>query len=105
MRACAKSVHSCLTLCDPVGFIGSSVRGIFQTRVLERLPCPPPGDLPEQRLSSRLLCLLDWQDGSLPLAPRRKPNPIKKVQVKLYGAGNSTQASIITCVGKASVGE
>ena len=26
--------------------IGSSVHGIFQARVQEGLPCPPPGDLP-----------------------------------------------------------
>ena len=25
---------------------GSSVRGILQARILEGLPCPPPGDLP-----------------------------------------------------------
>ena len=25
---------------------GSSVCGIFQARILERSPCPPPGDLP-----------------------------------------------------------
>ena len=26
---------------------GSSVHGILQTRILEWLPCPPPGDLPD----------------------------------------------------------
>ena len=40
--------HSCLTLCDlmdcspPV----SSVYGILQSRILEWVACPPPGDLP-----------------------------------------------------------
>ena len=34
---CAKSLQSCLTLCDPMDCNppGSSVRGIFQARVLE----------------------------------------------------------------------
>ena len=35
--AAAKSLQSCLTLCDPINGSppGSSIRGIFQTRVLE----------------------------------------------------------------------
>ena len=34
-------------LCDPLdcGLLGSSVHGIFQARILEWLPFPPPGDL------------------------------------------------------------
>ena len=39
---------SCLTLCNPRGCSppGSSVHGILQERMLERLPFPSPGDLP-----------------------------------------------------------
>ena len=46
MYICA-SVLS-LTLCDPMDGSppGSSVHGIFQARILERLPLPTPGDLP-----------------------------------------------------------
>ena len=33
------------------------------------LPCPPPGDLPNQGLKLCLLCLLHWQTGSLPPVP------------------------------------
>ena len=38
----------CWTLCDPMdcGLPGSSVQGIFQARILNGLPFPPPGDLP-----------------------------------------------------------
>ena len=44
------------------------------------LPCPPPGDLPDSGIeptspvsySFRLLRLLHWQVGSLPLAPPGK---------------------------------
>ena len=44
----AKSLQSCLTLCDPVNCIlpGSSVHGILQARVLEWIAILPPGDLP-----------------------------------------------------------
>ena len=31
------------------------------------LPCSPPGDLPTQGSNLRLLCLLHWEGGSLPL--------------------------------------
>ena len=44
----AKSLQSCLTLCDPMDCSppGSSVRGILQARILEWGTIPPPGDLP-----------------------------------------------------------
>ena len=40
--------QSCLTLCDPVDCSppGSSVHGILQARVLEWVPFPSPGNLP-----------------------------------------------------------
>ena len=39
--------QSCLTLCDPMDYslMDSSVNGIFQARILERLPFPSLGDL------------------------------------------------------------
>ena len=37
------------------------------------LPCPPPGALPHSGIEPRILCLLHWQAGSLPLAPPGKP--------------------------------
>ena len=44
----AKSLQSCLTLCDPVDYSppGSSISGILQQEYLSGLPFPPPGDLP-----------------------------------------------------------
>ena len=41
--------QSCPVLCDPIDYSppGSSVHGISQERILEGLPCPPPGDLPD----------------------------------------------------------
>ena len=45
----AKSLQSCLTLCDPVDHSppGSSVSGTLQQEYWSGLPCPPPGDLPD----------------------------------------------------------
>ena len=44
----AKLLQLCSTLCDPVDCSppGSSLHGILQARILEWLPWPPPGDLP-----------------------------------------------------------
>ena len=43
------AAQACLTLWDPMGWSppGSSVLGTAQTRTLEWLPFPPPGDLPD----------------------------------------------------------
>ena len=45
----AKSLQSCLTLCDPMDCSppASSVQGILQARTLEWVAMPPPGDLPD----------------------------------------------------------
>ena len=44
----AKSLQSCLTHCDPLkcSAPGCSVHGILQAGILEWLPFPTPGDLP-----------------------------------------------------------
>ena len=41
-------IQSCPTFCDPMycSPLGSSVHRILQARILEGLPFPPPGDLP-----------------------------------------------------------
>ena len=47
---CVSSVaKSCPTLCNPMDCSppGSSLHGIFQARILERVPFPLPGDLPD----------------------------------------------------------
>ena len=66
----AKSLQSCPSLCDPMdcSLPGSSVHGISQARILEWIAMPSsrgsswPGD------RTRLLGLLHWQAGSLPLS-------------------------------------
>ena len=74
--ALCSATQSCPTLCYPMGCSppGSSVHGILQARILERLPFLPSGDLPKPGI----FCLLHWQAGSLPLAP---PTIILKVKV------------------------
>ena len=46
--AAAKSLQSCLTLCDPIDGSppGSSIRGTVQARILSGLLFPTPGNLP-----------------------------------------------------------
>ena len=45
----AKLLQSYLTLCNPMdcSLPGFSFHRILQARILEGLPCPPPGDLPD----------------------------------------------------------
>ena len=45
---CVKSLQWCQTLCNHMDYSSpvSSVHEIFQARLLDGLPCPPPGDLP-----------------------------------------------------------
>ena len=51
---------------------GSCVHRIFQARILNGLPCPPPGDLPNSGI--RLASLMSPASaGSLSLAPPGKP--------------------------------
>ena len=73
--SCAVSLHSCLTLCNPMDYspAGSSVQGVLQARnigvgcyfLLERI-------FPIQGWNLCILHLLPWQVGSLLLAPPRK---------------------------------
>ena len=72
---CAKSLQTCLTLCDPMGCSppGSYVHGIFQARTLKwaTLSSRRSSRLPiwsRQGLNLHLLHLLHWQADSLPLS-------------------------------------
>ena len=74
---CTASLQLCLTLCDPMDCIpaGSSVHedspgkntGVGCHALLQ-------GIFPTQGSNLRLLRLLHWQVGSLPLVPPGKPN-------------------------------
>ena len=78
----AKVLQSSLTLCNPrdCALPDSSVHGILQSRVLERVAMPScKGSSCSQGLNPSLLCLLHWQATSLPLAPPGKPHKISHV--------------------------
>ena len=73
----AKSFQLCPTLCDPVdcSLPGSSVHGILQAKILEWVPYPPPGDLPDSGIEPVSLMSPTLATGeSLPLASPGKPN-------------------------------
>ena len=74
---CAKSVKSCLTLCDPVGCspLGSSAHGDSPGKNT-RVGCHAllQGIFPTQGYHPFLLSLLPWLADSLPLAPPGKPS-------------------------------
>ena len=50
-----KVAQSCKTLCDPMdhSLPGSSVHGVLQTRILEWVAFPTPGDLPKPGIEPR----------------------------------------------------
>ena len=69
---CAESLQSYPTLCSPVDCspTDSSVHGVLQVRILEWVTIPSSrGSSLTRGLNLRLLCLLDWLAGSLPLVP------------------------------------
>ena len=77
---CAKSLQSCLTLCEPMdsSLLGSSVHGDYTGKntgvgceaLLQEI-------FPTEGSNLHLLCLLHWQASSLPLAPPGCPQNIK----------------------------
>ena len=52
---------------------GSSVHEIFQARILDGLPFPSPGDLPDPGIEPVCPVSLVLQADSLPVEPSRKP--------------------------------
>ena len=67
--AAAKSLQSCLTLCDPIDGSppGSPVPGILQARILDGLPFPSP--MHESEVPQSCLTLCDPMDCSPPGSP------------------------------------
>ena len=66
-----KVAQLCLILCDPMdcGAPGSSVHGLLQARILERVAFPSPGDLPNPEIKPWSPAL---QVDSLPSGPPGK---------------------------------
>ena len=71
----AKSLQPCLTICDSMDHNppGSSVHGILEAGILERVTMSSSWGSAQPRDLARVSRLLHWQVGSLPLAPSGKP--------------------------------
>ena len=72
--------QSCLNLCDPrnCSLPGSTVHGIFRSRIPTELPFPPPRDLPNPRIETAFPASTALQADSLKLShrkPHTKPDP------------------------------
>ena len=79
-RACCRmlmlSHFSCVWLCATLWTAACQVplsMGFSRQEYWSGLPCPFPGDLPNQWMEPLSQCLLHCQVGSLPLAPPGKP--------------------------------
>ena len=64
-----------LILCDPTDYSppGFSINGIFQERILNGVPFPPPRDLPDPGIKPESPVSPALQADSLPLEPLGKP--------------------------------
>ena len=65
---CAPRCFSCVDLWTVALQASLSLR-FSRQEYWSGLPVPPPGPLSDRRIEPPLLCLLQWQAGSLPLVP------------------------------------
>ena len=72
---CAKSLQSCPTLCNPMDYSlpGSSVQGILQARILERVGMPSSRGSSRPRIEPMSPVSPASQADSLLLMPPGKP--------------------------------
>ena len=65
-------MQACSVMSKDYNLPGSSVHGIFQASILERVAISPSRG--SSNLGIKPVCLLHWQVDSLPPAPHTKPN-------------------------------
>ena len=99
------SRFSCVWLCDPMdcSLPDSSVQGILQARILERVSIPPPGDLPNPESNPHLLRLPHcrqsvfffnhWATGEAII--RHKSGFIKIVILKIFKMPSNAALSLL----------
>ena len=70
--------QSCLAFCDTMDCSppGSNVRGILQARILESVPLPPPGDLPDPRTDPMSPPFPALASGFFTTEPPEKPSKV-----------------------------
>jgi len=76
MKVKVKFAQLCPSLCEPIDVACQAplYMGLSRQDYWSGLPCPPPEDLPHPGIEpASITSLLDWQEGSLPLAPPGKP--------------------------------
>ena len=85
----------CPTLCDSLDCSpsDSSVHGILQARILERLPFPSSGDLPDPEIEPRSPVL---QADSLPSEPQG--SSVSAKQLKGYGSALEEELKVLDSV-------
>ena len=66
-------MHACMLSCLSRVHQAPLSMGFSRQEYWSGLPCPPPQDLPDPGTEPIFLCLLHWQEGSLPLVPPGKP--------------------------------
>ena len=100
--AAAMWLQSCPILCDPIDHSppGSSVHGILQARMLEWLPFPPPGDLPNPGIELMSLTPPALADGFFTIweAPKDTQAPFL-----LSGFLNSSPTCFSSCLSRPAV--
>ena len=83
--------QSCPTLCNPMdcSLPGFSAQGILQAKILDGLPYPSPGDLPNSGIKPLSPAL---QADALPSEPPGKPYLLKVLTKRLQ-----TQGLVLFC--------
>ena len=94
---CTELLQLCPTLCNPTdhSLPSSLVHGILQARILEWIAIHSllQGIFLIQGSKLRLLCLLLWQEDSLPLVPSGKPQVMgMHTQIRQIHLGSSPKA-------------
>ena len=95
-RARTLPLQSCPTPCDPMdgSLPGFSIHETLQAGILEWVAVSTAGELPKPGKNPRLLHLLHWQGGSLPLVPPGKPQLSKTTLHPLMPFHMSTESTV-----------
>ena len=98
MHVC-QATQSCLTLYDPRNYSppGSSVHGILQARILERVAMSPPGN-PDPEIEPSPPAAPAFQVDSLPLKHWRSPSLIITLNHRPLGYFLSTSLFQALCL-------
>ena len=84
----AKSLHLCLTLCNPMDLgLQTLSMGILQARILEWVACPPPRDLPDPGIKPESLTSPALSGRFFTTSATTRPAYISILKYSLYLKG------------------